>query len=230
MSSDTLELRALRGYALVSVAIGIAVMISGFVRQPRTLTLDELTVKRVKVVDSTGQTRAILAGSFPPRRSAVAGLLFVNSDGMEDGGLTYRGAKRDGQIAAGAILTMDQYGDDQIVALQYNQHGVTRSQGLTLIDRPDSLSAAVGRYYRVLDTMPPSAARDSVLHDMRSRVSPQDLSARRVFVGRDTAKAAVLNLSDRTGAPRLRLTVDSLGDASIAFLDAGGRVVRTISP
>jgi hypothetical protein len=49
-----------------------------------------------------------------------------------------------------------------------------------------------------------------------------------VFVGRDSAKAAVVNLSDRAGRTRLRLVVDSLGNAGILFLDANGKVVRTI--
>jgi hypothetical protein len=39
----------------------------------------------------------------------------------------------------------------------------------------------------------------------------------------------VINLSDRQGRPRLRLVVDSLGAARIDFLDAGGRVTRSVT-
>jgi hypothetical protein len=53
--------------------------------------------------------------------------------------------------------------------------------------------------------------------------------AERVYVGRDTLKRAVVNLSDKWGNPRLRLVVDSLGAARIEFLDQGGRVTQTIN-
>jgi hypothetical protein len=45
-----------------------------------------------------------------------------------------------------------------------------------------------------------------------------------VFIGRDPAKAAVLNLFDPQGRPRLRMIVDSLGTPSMQFLDESGKV------
>jgi hypothetical protein len=42
--------------------------------------------------------------------------------------------------------------------------------------------------------------------------------------------SSLVTLSDRDGQPRLQLKVDSLGKASITFLDSSGRVVRTIKP
>jgi hypothetical protein len=56
------------------------------------------------------------------------------------------------------------------------------------------------------------------------------LFAQRVYVGRDPAKAAIVVLSDKLGHARLRLMVDSLGDASLAFMDTTGKVVKTIGP
>lgn len=51
-----------------------------------------------------------------------------------------------------------------------------------------------------------------------------------LFVGRNTEGTAVVSLSDVDGRPGLRLQVDSLGNASIAFLDTAGRVLRAIAP
>jgi hypothetical protein len=56
----------------------------------------------------------------------------------------------------------------------------------------------------------------------------QALFAQRAFFGRDLAKSAVLNLGDRAGKTRLRLVVDSVGVASIEFLDESGQVRRRI--
>jgi hypothetical protein len=205
-------------------------ILGAFRRDPRSLDLDQLTVRHINIVDSTGQVRVMLAGSFPPRRTETAGLLFINNDGIEAGGLTYRGHQAKGdQIAAGSILTMDQYNEDQIVALQYSQRGLQKQQGLTFSDRPDTMGPALRTLYSVLDTFPSGPKRDSVRLALIAKVPPDQLWARRVFVGRDTTRTAVVNLADRTGVPRLRLSVDSLGNASITFLDAHGHVTRQIT-
>jgi hypothetical protein len=62
------------------------------------------------------------------------------------------------------------------------------------------------------------------------RVPGRELGASRLFVGRNTEGTAVVTLSDRDGKPRLRLRVDSLGNAGIAFLDGLDRVTRAITP
>ena len=55
------------------------------------------------------------------------------------------------------------------------------------------------------------------------------LFARRVFVGRNRARDAVVNLADPDGHTRLRLVVDSLGAARIDFLDADGTVRSSLT-
>ena len=54
------------------------------------------------------------------------------------------------------------------------------------------------------------------------------LAAERVYVGRNVSRAAVVNLSDPSGRPRLRLMVDSLGTPSLEFLDEGGKVTARL--
>lgn len=230
MMKQVKQLRFLQYYTITSTLLLGVLSLAAFRRSGDNLRLDELTVQRINVVDSTGRVRVMLAGSYPPRRTEVAGLLFVNNDGGEAGGLVYRGRKSaDGQVSAGGILTMDQYNNDQIVALEYDQEGHRKQQGLTIKDRPDSLGPELLTLYRVLDKMPRGSKWDSTYRVLVAKVPPEQLSARRVFVGRDTSKAAVLNLSDRHGVPRLRLAVDSLGRASISFLDSHGRITRTIA-
>ncbi|HEY8311927.1 MAG TPA: hypothetical protein VIG47_15290 [Gemmatimonadaceae bacterium] len=76
--------------------------------------------------------------------------------------------------------------------------------------------------------MPRGAKWDSTYRELDATIPADQRTARRVFIGRDTTSAAVLKLSDRAGVPRLQLTVDSLGNASISFLDAHGKITRTI--
>ena len=216
-------------YTVLSTAALFILATSAFRRSGERLQLDELTVRSIHVVDSTGRVRLQIAGTFPPRRNDLAGILFVNNDGGEAGGLVYRGRRTDGRVAAGGTLTMDQYNEDQVVSLQYNQDGAKKIVGLTVADRPDSIGRELGELYRVLDPMPQSPRRDSIAKIMSAKVPLNQRAARRVFVGRDSAKAAVVNLADRAGNPRLRLIVDSLGNPSVLFLDATGKVVRAIS-
>ena len=66
--------------------------------------MDELTVRRLKVVDASGAVRLILTGkpvpegtiaglkvSHPGDPRQAAGLLFYNDQGNEQGGLAYSG-------------------------------------------------------------------------------------------------------------------------------------------
>src|SRR5437899_2964845 len=109
------QLRALQYYAIGTTGLLATAALTAFRHSARTAQLDELTVNRIKIVDSTGQVRVEIAGSFPPRRTKLAGLLFHNQEGGEAGGLVYRGERRsDGRVTAGGTLTMDQYNEDQV--------------------------------------------------------------------------------------------------------------------
>ena len=224
-------MKLLQLHAAVSTPLLIVLSVAAFSERQASNRFDEITVSKITVVDSSGRTRVILAGGFPPRRAELAGLLFINEDGHEAGGLVYRGTKdADGQIQAGAILTFDQYKNDQIVALQYDQSGARKRQGLTIQERPDTLSDILKEAYRAIETAPTAELRDSLTKHYRARIPPEDFPARRLFLGRDYARASVVTLSDPAGKPRLRMEVDSLGKASITFLDEAGQPVRVITP
>jgi len=215
----------------IGSTIAIVALVAQAVRATGSGRLDELTVRRLNVVDSLGRTRVILAGGFPPRRAQLAGLLFINEEGVEAGGLGYSGRRdANGEVQAGAILTFDQYRNDQIVALEYVHRGARKQQGLTIQERPDTLSDLLKRAYREIETAQGQLARDSLQRYWQSRVPSSEVAARRLFLGRDFARSATVTLADPSGRVRLRLLVDSLGNPSIAFLDASGAVSRVIAP
>jgi hypothetical protein len=224
-------MRLLRLYAFACTAILLVLTGAAFSRESSQDVFDEITVNRINVLDSAGRTRVILAGGYPPRRATLAGLLFMNEDGHEAGGLVYQGTRdEEGRIRAGAILTFDQYKNDQIVALEYTHSGDRKQQGLTIQERPDTLTDLLKEAYRAIETAPSAAVRDSLIGYYRSRIQPQDIASRRLFLGRNFSRASVVTLSDPAGRPRLRLEVDSVGQASITFLDEAGDPVRTITP
>lgn len=57
---------------------------------------------------------------------------------------------------------------------------------------------------------------------------PQGSRVQRVWVGRDGRQDAALELMDAGGHARIRLEVTAAGAASIAFLDAHGRVIERL--
>lgn len=220
-----------RFYAFFASSILLVVALAAFDTGRRTAEFDEITVHKINVVDEEGRTRVLLAGGYPPRRADLAGLLFINQDGVEAGGLVYTGTRDTANgVQAGATLTFDQYQNDQILSLSYDQGGTDKRQGLTIQDRPDTLSDRVKEAYRAIDGASSPEERDSLVTHHLSQIPQREFVSRRLFVGRSWNRASLVTLSDPEGKPRLRLEVDSLGAASITFLDAQGEVVRRIVP
>jgi hypothetical protein len=74
-------------------------------------------------------------------RVGSAGMIFFDPQGTEVGGLTFRTEIRpDGTYTASRSLTFDQHQQDQVVGLQYSDNGKTRGQGLSVWDRPTSIT------------------------------------------------------------------------------------------
>ena len=195
--------------------------------------VEEIRAKRILIVDSMGKGRVLLASDYKNDNSA--GIYFFNQEGTEAGALAYNGKRGpDGVVEAYSILTMDQFQSDEVVRLAFSQTGGQKRQGLTISDRPDTLTAearqVLNELSRALQASRTSAEAQALRREYLARVPGRALGASRLFVGRNTEGTAVVTLSDPDGKPRLRLQVDSLGNASITFLDVTGRVVRAITP
>jgi hypothetical protein len=165
-----------------------------------------------------------------PRGDIGGGLAFYNDEGTEAGGLAYRtghdGTGRDN----GATLTMDQYDQDEQLALTYQKRNGSRCAGLSVwTDRPEtSLLPVIQAWQRVQAARTP-AEKQRAEAELRA-VAPHGagLEPLRVFVGKED-ETAKLMLADRDGHPRIRLEVDGKGTPSIELLDAAGKVVRRIA-
>jgi hypothetical protein len=209
----------------------------------RRLALDELDVRRINVIEPDGKPRVIIAskGRMPglifegkdyphPGRDVGGGLLFFNDEGTEAGGLTYRTARDGSTRDNGAALTIDQYDQNEQVALTYQRAGGYRNAGLSVYaDLPEaSLLPVIQAYAQVQAAKTPSEkqqAQARLKELAKDGVGPVQV---RVFVGKEN-DAAKLVLGDKDGRPRLVLAVDGHGTPSIELLDAGGKVVKRIA-
>lgn len=226
------NLKALKLYAVITTLVAVW-SIAAFRPLPRSQKFEEITAKRFLLIDSAGKGRVLIASDY--RTDNSAGLYFFNQEGTEAGAFAYNGRRRpDGTVDAYAVLTMDQFREDEVIRLAHNQSGKRKRHGLVISDMPDTVSdryqAALEELRRILPTAKTPEEANAMRQRVLDPIPGRERGARRLFVGRDYDGQSLITLSDRDGKPRLRLQVDTMGKASIVFLDEQGGVVRTITP
>ena len=235
------ELRLLRVHALITTPFLLILALGAFLQANQRTRFTEIDVERINIVEPDGKLRMVLSNRprsigpiyqgkpFGYAGGSRPGIIFFNDEGSENGGLSFNGRRlENGTYRAGAQLAFDQYDQDQILYLNYTDNNGQRRMGLTVADRAD-----INIYQFVLrrdsiNAMPDGLAKTAALAKLQEPVNGVPLTAQRVYVGRDLAKSAIVNLGDRMGRTRLRLVVDSLGAARIEFLDESGRVSQRI--
>jgi len=235
------ELRILRIYALVATVLLTLFSVSAFTQANQRPSFDEIDVQRINVVEPDGNYRMVISNRaksigpiaygkpFGYPGGTRPGIIFFNDEGTENGGLTFGGKTADGKFQAGAQLSFDQYNQDQVLYLTYDDDDGRRRMGMTVADRADIPILDVVAKMEAAQALPAGPARDSAMLAIRNlRADGVPLMAERVYVGRNLAKTALLRLSDREGRPRLLLQVDSLGQPSLEFLDDRGQVVSRL--
>jgi hypothetical protein len=236
------ELRLLKGYAIVITALLGTVSLAAFRQASQKQKFTEIDVERINVVEKDGKLRMVISNQdrsigpiykgkpFGYAGGTRPGIIFFNDEGTENGGLTFTGKRQpDGTYRASSGFSFDQFNQDQILYFQYNDNNGRRNAGFTIADRIDTdIYDMVMERDSITRAIPAGPARDSALRRWAQPRNGVPIAAPRVYVGRDVAKNAVVNLSDRNGTPRLRLMVDSLGAPSLEFLDAAGKVVSKL--
>lgn len=225
-------MRYLAGMASGAGLVAATALIVG-ASQPSPKVLD---VERINIREKDGTLRLVIAGRdrFPgsfqhgaevkrPDRDSFAGLLLLNDEGTENGGLIWKGTTdADGKVDAGASLTFDRYGNDQTLQLLQTDGGTNDMSAIIFSDRPA----------KALDF-----AKSALINNAKTQDDARRLMAEagvggapRVFLGRSGSRNSVLMLQDEKGRPRLTFSVTSAGEATISFLDEKGQVTKTIKP
>ena len=236
------ELRLLKGYAIVITALLGTVSLAAFRQASQKQKFTEIDVERINVVEKDGKLRMVISNRdrsigpiykgkpFGYKGGTRPGIIFFNDEGTENGGLTFTGKREaDGTFRSSSGFSFDQFNQDQVVYLQYNDNNGRRNMGLTIADRSDAdIFDLVAERDSIVKAVPEGPARNAALEKWAAPRNGVPLFAPRVYVGRDISKAALVNLSDRNGKPRIRLMVDSLGTPSLEFLDAAGTVTSRL--
>lgn len=211
------------------------------VSKSETATFDEISVKRINIVEPDGQYRLVLSNSerFPGlfmggkeykhHSRSGGGMLFFNDNGDEVGGLTTHTAEEDGEYSASAGLMFDQYKQDQTVGVVYSDRNGQRVAGLRVWDRPEYSIEPLMEFSDRAARAGTDSEREAIRKEMLDyAMAHGGVGALRFFAGKEL-QDTVVRLADPEGRPRLELKVDAAGEASVAFLDADGKVVKRIT-
>lgn len=239
------DMMRLKRYAAGITLAFLSFILYAFNKKEAPARFTEISTERINIVEPNGQLRMVLSnrerspevlahgkGYQPPIPGHNRpGIIFYNDEGTENGGLVFSGrTDNSGQYYASGHLSFDQYNQNQVLYLQYNDENGTRNTGLHIDDWQESPPFWEWRSQRKEgQKLAPGAEKDALLKRLMEPTPGNPAYAQRVFVGKDPDKSAVMLLSDKAGKPRLRLLVDSMGNASIDFLDAQGHTVHQIS-
>jgi len=200
---------------------------------------DQITVHRINVVEPDGTPRLIIsdkaefAGEYyhgkelsRPDRQDSAGMLFLNDEGTENGGMIFGGYKsKGGTLHSFGHLSFDEYEQDQTLSLDANQDGQERSSSYQINDNTTTLlTPEVFSAYEAVRAMPEGPEKQKAMAAVVARY-PVKLRAR-ASIERDPDKSAALRLRDPEGRTRILLRVTADGTPTMQFLDASGKVLH----
>ena len=232
------EVRFLKAYAVVLTLVCAVFVLTAFTSQTRKQKFEEIDVERVNIVEKDGKLKMVISNKerFPSvildgkptdtrQNNPSAGMLFYNEKGDESGGLLYHGAINNGNAQAFSGLLFDQFNQDQIIGLLYNEGGGSRNAGLSVWDRPEKLSTAEFLKRREAILKMPEGAEKA---EARKKLREEAFEAQRVFVGKGRDKQAGVFLSDAKGKTRIRMQVAADGTPKLEFLDENGKVIYSL--
>lgn len=218
------------------------VVVLGTLRPVPNASFDQITVHRINVIEPDGTTRMVLSNrtQFPgsyymgkehPRTDRDAtGILFNDDEGTENGGLIFGGKKdKNGLTHSWGHLSFDEYQRDQTLVLESVSDGDSRTTYYELNDdsTPWAITPEVSAEFQRVKAMAPSPERAAASRALHAKY-PGGIVNRGYF-GRGLDKSVSLSLKDQQGRERLVARVAPDGTPEIQFLDATGKVVRTIS-
>ncbi len=211
----------------VTVLCGFAMM--------RNPNLGIITARRINIVEPDGTVRLTISNraDFPggwihrkesprPDRREAAGMLFMSEEGSEQGGLIWGASQLpDGTIENHGHLSLDQYEENQIFALDAGQEGKDKFSRITIADQGDypieekrSAAERIGKL--------PADKQDDAWKEF---FATHRHDVKRLVLGRAPDGSVGLSLRDGNGRIRILLDVQSDGKSMLQFLDESGKVV-----
>ncbi len=226
-------------YSGILTAAFAATILGGFAAEKEKTEFKEITVQRINMVEPDGTLRMVISDKalFPgiflkghehphPNRK-TAGVLFLNDEGTENGGLIFGGDKdKSGKVSSYGHLSFDAYEQDQVFSVDAQQEGDQSASTLTIVDRPDYPIGDLISLTDRIKSFPPEQQKAEIAKFTETHPAPHP----RLSLGRGHDKSVALRLKDSDGHDRIVLEVAADGSSAIRFLDQNGKVVSQLPP
>jgi len=228
-------MRLLKLYVFAAASLLIVVTLSAFQNQAQRTRFEVIDVERMNIVEKDGKVRIVLSNKarFPglmvrgqenPYPRDVAGIVFINEDGTESGTLATETRRTSGDFGAYSGVRWGNFAQGQGVGMLYDDDNGQREAGVFITDAPTTAAPQLLERGKAVQQMAEGPAKARATAELRRAEGPK-----RITVARMKDQSAAVELSDLQGKPRLRLVVDRAGAPRVDFLDATGRVTRTLS-
>jgi hypothetical protein len=238
MTNEPLHLRVeqlerqVRAHQRISLAALVAVSVvatAAFQAKDNNAKFTELTVERLNVIEPDGQLvltiantarlpDPLIAGKTVETGRTGPGMIFFDGKGWEVGGLTFNTRETDTGYRASGHFAFDQFRNDQVVYLSYQDNGTRKTAGLYVVDR--ARTPRIDELLAMREQAQKASPEDKKVIEEKMRGT----QAQRIFVGSDE-ETAMVRLRDRAGRDRIRMSVNAQGVAQLEFLDEAGKVV-----
>jgi len=241
------DVRFLKLYAGLTTICLLVLLLAAFQGEHKQ-KFGEIDAERINVIEPDGRVDMVITDNqhFPPpmwkgkpmeinrqgmSAQGLPGIVFYNAEGDEAGGLAFRSSLRNGKHQAGAALMFDQYEQDEVVGLSYDDDNGQRDAGLHVWERPNSPLIDMVRKFQTIQNMPEGPAKQAALKEMQAAQERGEFGGQeRVFVGKNDDNASQMTLADAKGKTRIRVTVESTGQSHLEFLDENGKVTYSLPP
>lgn len=226
------DLVFLKWYTGVLTLLLVVTIFIGFTNNGKT-HFKEISAERINILENNGQLRMVISNKSlsevlaygKPLIPAIhgghrPGLIFFNDEDTENGGLVFMGGKdSSGKYFATGHFSFDQYNQNQVLYLTYSDNNGEQNTGLHIDDSQTPQPYWEWRAeYKKAQLLQDGPEKEALLKKMMESTIGQKAIAKRVFVGKDENKTAMLTLADRMGSLRLQLLVDSNGIEKLIFL------------
>ncbi len=219
------------------------VFLTGFDKNDKPKNFTEINVERINVLGTGGKpvlvisNRRLMPGpvingksysrDVVDGREFMSGMIFFNELGDEVGGIQYAGIRKaDGGYSAVGHLSFDQWHQNQVMALDYNDKSRNRYAGMRVWDRPanTSFDNMLDLIKEMKDAKGNQPRLDSLIKLWNEAKDRGENGVERLFIGSRNEVAQIL-LKDKNGNVRAKLYVDDNGDAKLEFLNQAGKVI-----
>lgn len=229
------EVRLWKAFSLATTLGCVALVALGSTSPGARPKFEEIDVERINIVEKDGKLRMVISNEMRQHPGIVngkiieregprpPGMIFFNHLGDEMGGLIFGENGGDGHFGS---LTFDKVRNDQTIGFRHLEgNDGAYETGLQMWQQPNLPADMVKAGYEAASRLADEKARGAAIQAMIDR---HELSANRLFLGKQRDDTTALVLYDRKGKPRIQMQVTAEGTPTLEFLDDAGNVTDSL--